>query len=100
MSKKLDQLGANLAASMENVIKQADAMAAENLEQARLLGMSGEREADLLGKMGRLERENAELRESLVALLYWDLYPPICWNEEARSRCKNDIVKARAILKD
>jgi hypothetical protein len=31
-------------------------------EQARLLGMSGEREADLLGKLGRLESELAAIK--------------------------------------
>jgi chromosome segregation ATPase len=35
---------------------------AECLEQARLLGMSAEREADLLGKLGRLERELAAMK--------------------------------------
>jgi len=34
----------------------------ECLEQARLLGMSGEREADLLGKLGRLESELAAIK--------------------------------------
>jgi hypothetical protein len=38
------------------------AATAECLEQARLLGMSGEREADLLGKLGRLERELAAMK--------------------------------------
>jgi hypothetical protein len=31
-------------------------------EQARLLGMSGEREADILGKLGRLESELAAIK--------------------------------------
>lgn len=34
----------------------------ELLEQARIIGMSGEREADLLGKIDRLEREIAGLK--------------------------------------
>ena len=38
------------------------AATAECLEQARLLGMSGEREADLLGKLGRLESELAAIK--------------------------------------
>lgn len=33
----------------------------ECLEQARLLGMSGEREADLLGKLERLAKDKARL---------------------------------------
>jgi cell division protein FtsB len=33
----------------------------EVLEQARLLGMGSEREAALMGKVERLERENAKL---------------------------------------
>jgi predicted RNase H-like nuclease (RuvC/YqgF family) len=37
-------------------------------EQARLLGMSGEREADLLGKIERLERENAALTAKVLQL--------------------------------
>ncbi len=35
---------------------------AEVIEQSRLLGMGGERESDLRGKVDRLERENATLR--------------------------------------
>lgn len=35
----------------------------EVTEQARLLGMSGEREADLRGKLERAKREVARLRE-------------------------------------
>jgi len=38
---------------------------AESEEQARLLGMSGERECDLRGKVRKLERENAALREKV-----------------------------------
>lgn len=41
----------------------------ENEEQARLLGMSGEREADLLGKADRLERELAEEQKKFAAAL-------------------------------
>jgi DNA repair exonuclease SbcCD ATPase subunit len=37
-------------------------------EQARLLGMSGEREADLSGKLGRLESELAAEREKVRVL--------------------------------
>lgn len=40
----------------------AEKAEAECLEQARLLGMSGEREADLLGKIERLERELAAMK--------------------------------------
>jgi hypothetical protein len=43
-------------------IARAEKAEAECLEQARLLGMSGEREADLLGKLGRLERELAAMK--------------------------------------
>ena len=39
----------------------------ECLEQARLLGMSGEREAALLGKIERLEAENRKLRLDCLA---------------------------------
>jgi hypothetical protein len=37
----------------------------EALEQARLLGMSAERECDLLGKLDRTERKLAVARESM-----------------------------------
>jgi len=37
----------------------------ENLEQARLLGMSAEREASLLGKMERMSREIDNLKSDI-----------------------------------
>ena len=40
----------------------------EVMEQARLNGMGSEREAGLLGKVGRLERENAALRKSMKSI--------------------------------
>jgi len=40
----------------------------EVMEQARLNGMGSEREAGLLGKVGRLERENADLHKRLEIL--------------------------------
>jgi chromosome segregation ATPase len=43
-------------------LDRAEKAEAECLEQARLLGMSGEREADLLGKLGRLESELAAIK--------------------------------------
>jgi len=46
----------------EEALKRAEKAEAECLEQARLLGMSGEREADLLGKLGRLESELAAIK--------------------------------------
>lgn len=42
-----------------------ESLSAECTEQARLLGMSAEREADLLGKIERLERKLAIAREAL-----------------------------------
>jgi hypothetical protein len=42
-----------------------DEAQAESLEQARLLGMGGEREAALRGTVTRLEAEIARLREAL-----------------------------------
>jgi len=42
--------------------RELTAATAKCLEQARLLGMSGEREADLLGKLGRLESELAAIK--------------------------------------
>jgi DNA repair exonuclease SbcCD ATPase subunit len=41
--------------------ERAEKAEAECLEQARLLGMSGEREADLLGKLERLAKDKARL---------------------------------------
>lgn len=41
----------------------------EVMEQARLNGMGSEREAGLLGKVGRLERENAALKEQKAILV-------------------------------
>ena len=45
----------------QNRIHHCQDLEAECLEQARLLGMSGEREADLLGKIERLAKDNARL---------------------------------------
>jgi len=47
------------------VCDERDALLRENEEQARLLGMSGEREADWLGEKERLLRAVKELREIL-----------------------------------
>jgi len=44
------------------ILARVERAEAECLEQARLLGMSGEREADLLGKLGRLESELAAIK--------------------------------------
>ena len=49
-------------AEREDANARAELAEAECLEQARLLGMSGEREADLLGKLGRLESELAAIK--------------------------------------
>jgi hypothetical protein len=46
--------------AMEKIQRDRDQLSRENLELSRLLGMSGEREADLRGKISRLERELAE----------------------------------------
>ena len=45
----------------QNRIHHCQDLEAECLEQARLLGMSGEREADLLGKLERLARDKARM---------------------------------------
>ena len=45
----------------QNRIHHCQDLEAEFLEQARLLGMSGEREADLLGKLERLARDKARM---------------------------------------
>jgi hypothetical protein len=47
---------------LKQFAERAEKAEAECLEQARLLGMSGEREADLLGKLGRLESELAAIK--------------------------------------
>ena len=47
--------------------QQFETSESECLEQARLLGMSGEREAALLGKIERLEAENRKLRLDCLA---------------------------------
>jgi hypothetical protein len=44
-------------AEIKKLRTERDAAIAESLEQARLIGMGGEREAALLGKVDRLERE-------------------------------------------
>lgn len=49
--------------------ERAERVEAECLEQARLLGMSGEREADLLGKLERAEAENADLLSALKLMV-------------------------------
>ena len=45
----------------QNRIHHCQDLEAECLDQARLLGMSGEREADLLGKLERLAKDKARL---------------------------------------
>jgi hypothetical protein len=51
--------------AMEKLQRGRDELHRETIEQSRLLGMSGEREADLRGKVMRLERELVEAREQL-----------------------------------
>jgi chromosome segregation ATPase len=46
---------------LKQFAERAEKAEAECLEQARLLGMSGEREADLLGKLERLAKDKARL---------------------------------------
>jgi chromosome segregation ATPase len=48
--------------AMEKIQRERDELHRETIEQSRLLGMSGEREADLRGKISRLERELDEMR--------------------------------------
>lgn len=56
----------------------AERAEAECLEQARLLGKSGEREADLLGKLERLAKDKARLDWLEKNWIHW----PITQNEE------------------
>ena len=49
------------ASTRDCAIARAEKAEAECLEQARLLGKSGEREADLLGKLERLAKDKARL---------------------------------------
>lgn len=42
----------------------------DGVEQARLAGMGSEREASLMGKVSRLEAENAQLREALEKIRF------------------------------
>ena len=55
----------------EDAIARADSAEAECLEQARLLGKGAEREADLLGKVGRLEKDNAILKKKYNILFQY-----------------------------
>lgn len=64
-----------------------DALRVELREQARLLGMGGEREAALLAKVDTLVRENERVRADLVEMIEGRDY----WMEAAR--------KARRALK-
>jgi hypothetical protein len=56
------------------LLDRAEKAEAECLEQARLLGMSGEREADLLGKLERLAKDKARLDWLAVSDTWFD-YP-------------------------
>lgn len=55
-----------LCKQLRQAQQRESALIVENNEQARLLGMSAERECDLRGKMERLERERDELREESI----------------------------------
>jgi outer membrane murein-binding lipoprotein Lpp len=55
---------------LNDVRKERDGWKAELEEQARLLGMSAERECDLRGKVERLERERDEVREQVKELTH------------------------------
>ncbi len=49
----------------EELVQKVQQLETENAEQCVLLGKGGERECALLGKVERLERENAELRRDV-----------------------------------
>jgi hypothetical protein len=56
--------GSNLT-EMEELLQKVQQLETENAEQCVLLGKGGERECALLGKVERLERENAALRRDV-----------------------------------
>jgi len=58
-------LARTLEREVERLRRELAAARAENEEQARLLGMSGERECDLRGRLERLERELDSAKERL-----------------------------------
>ena len=60
-------------------IKHARQLERECLEQARLNGMGSEREAALLGRVERLERENAKLRDMLRT---YNVTAPNAWADQ------------------
>ena len=59
---------------LKQFAERAEKAEAECVEQARLLGMSGEREADLLGKLERAEADTARLDWLSVSDAWFD-YP-------------------------
>lgn len=65
-AKQADESAADLKAALADTKKH---WKRETEEQARLLGMSGERECDLLGKISRLERELAIAQDRIDFLI-------------------------------
>ena len=57
---------------LKQFAERAEKAEAECLEQARLLGKSGEREADLLGKLERLAKDKARLDWLAVSDVWFD----------------------------
>lgn len=84
---------------IESLRQQLADSEAEGLEQARLLGMSGEREAALLSEIEQLKQHQNQLLRQLVAsqareyrlreaLVYffpaWEKYKPLSWQYKAK----------------
>lgn len=57
----------NLQSALSATVDQRDQLSAEMQEQARIIGISGEREARLLARVEELKRENEALRRNLEA---------------------------------
>jgi len=57
-------------AAITELLDRLEAAESDGLEQARLLGMSGEREAALLSKLEAAEKERDELRAELNEIRY------------------------------
>ena len=72
MNKDTQSWGNSNLTEMEDLVQKVQQLETENAEQSVLLGKGGERECALLGKVERLERENAALRQDKERLEWLD----------------------------
>ena len=83
--------------SINEILDRLEAAESDGLEQARLLGMSGEREAALLSKLEAVEKERNALRAKIEAM---EKQEPDILLKEYREKVAQHSDRANAALEE